>query len=373
MQERCLSRLVMINNFRMIELLIWKILSMICQRIEYAIMSKTIIGVIIALNSGIIRVVEYLSKAIVRSEDNMGMLAAEDWTVEIDHLLLIDQIDLIISMLTIEKKEEEDITQAMLTWKEMDLSKKIRDMVSRGNTIMDKDQVYLEIDKVSLKQFKISTHTIMEEPTQVRISTGHHKFSRRQDPIIKLKFFPINRKQVISILKIYQMQKLIWTKTQVLWEIETVTFYQAPFKTEEMEVLIFHLQIDKEVKSKKEPTLLHQEILLSRLLVATLLSRENPWPWKRIYNIMVSKSQVKAVIKITFHLTNIQNTLITDKALTLVKMWSEEKEAHQTWEAQEHLTLIVNYMEMVLVLFNLFTQDRVPQALESVQEMQVSH
>jgi hypothetical protein len=119
---------------------------------------------------------------------------------------------------------------------------------------------------------------------------------------------------------------------------------------------------------------LHQEILLSRLLVVTLLSRGNPWPWKRIYNIMVSKSQVKAVIKITFHLTNIQNTLITDRALTLVKMWSEEKIAHQTWEeAQEHLTLIVNYMEMVLVLFNLFTQDQVPQALELAQEMQVSH
>ena len=69
----------MIKNFRMIELSIWKILYMICQRIEYAIMNKTTtIGVIIALNSGIIRVVEFLSKAIVRSEDNMGMLAAED-------------------------------------------------------------------------------------------------------------------------------------------------------------------------------------------------------------------------------------------------------------------------------------------------------
>jgi hypothetical protein len=48
---------------------------------------------------------------------------------------------------------------------------------------------------------------------------------------------------------------------------------------------------------------------------------------------MVSKSQAKAVIKIAFHLTNIQNTLIIDRALTLVKMWWEEKEAHQTWEA----------------------------------------
>jgi hypothetical protein len=43
----------------------------------------------------------------------------------------------------------------------MDQSKKTRDMVPRGNIIMDKDQVYLEIDKVSLKQFKISTLTIM--------------------------------------------------------------------------------------------------------------------------------------------------------------------------------------------------------------------
>jgi hypothetical protein len=33
--------------------------------------------------------------------------------VEKDHLLLIDLTDLIISMLTIEKKEEEDITLAM--------------------------------------------------------------------------------------------------------------------------------------------------------------------------------------------------------------------------------------------------------------------
>ena len=320
MLERCLSRLVTIKNFKMIELSIWKILSMICQPIEYAIMNKITIGVIITLNSGIIRLVEFLSKVIVRSEDNMGMLVAEEWTVEIDHLLLIDLIGLTISMLTIEMKEEEDITPATLIWKEMDLSKKIRDMVSKGNTIMDKDQVSLEIDKVSLKQFKISTHTIMEEPTQVRISTGHHKFSQLQDKIIKLKFFLINRKQVISILKICLMQKLIWTRTQVLWEIETVTFYQVPFKTEEMEALIFLHQIDKEAKSKKEPTLLHQEILLSRLLVATLPSRENPWSWKRIYNIMVSKSLVKAVIKIIFHLTNIQNTLITDRALTLVKI-----------------------------------------------------